>query len=306
MKEKGKRADTVLSRLLAISRERVQRWIKEGRILISGKILKPSRFLEGGEEVLLIIEPPEPVELQPEPMPLQIIHEDEDIIVINKPRGIVVHPGAGHSKGTLANALLAVSPLSSVGDRLRPGIVHRLDKDTSGLLLVAKNDVAHLDLSSQFKNRTIEKKYLALVHGRVAEDEGLIDVPLSRNRRERTKIQPQASGKVAQTEFLVLERFSSYSLLQLRPYTGRTHQLRVHLAFIGHPIVGDPLYAGSNPWGQKGQLLHAHYLSFLHPKEKSRLELTLPPPEDLQKILDDLRDVDKGKLVKNNGGVQRR
>lgn len=306
MEEVGRRADLVLARLLAISRERVRRWMKKGHVLIAGKVIKPSYRLQGGEEIFVTIEEPQSVELRPETIPLQIVYEDEDILVINKPRGIVVHPGAGHSKGTLTNALLAVTPLSSVGDRLRPGIVHRLDKDTSGLLLVAKNDIAHLALSSQFKHRTVEKFYLAIVHGRITEEEGFINVPLSRNQKERKKISPHTSGKAAQTDFFVLERFSSFSLLKLRPRTGRTHQLRVHLAFIGHPVVGDTTYAGENPWKQKGQLLHAHQISFLHPRTGSRMEFSVSPPEDFHDILKNLREVDKGKMVQNNEEVQRR
>jgi 23S rRNA pseudouridine1911/1915/1917 synthase len=257
--------------------------------------VKSSLRLRGGEVLELGEMPADEIGLIAQSMPLQILYEDDDLLVLDKPRGLTVHPGAGRPSGTLVNALLAHTALSAGSDPGRPGIVHRLDKDTSGLLVVAKNDQAHAALAGQFTQRQVEKDYLALVHGIVAEEEGRIEVPLARSSAG-IKIAPAISGRRAVTEFRVLARYPlGFSLLKLHPETGRTHQLRVHLAFIGHPIVGDPLYGPSNPWGLEGQLLHAQRLAFRHPTRGQEMVFETPLPSDFERILALLGEpVDKG------------
>ncbi len=252
--------------------------------------------LKGGEELTARESPRHPSHLQPEAIPLVILYEDEALLVLDKPRGLVVHPSAGHRSGTLVNALLAHTHLSGGSAPQRPGIVHRLDKDTSGLMLVAKTDEAHGLLAAQFAERRVTKTYLALVHGLLQEEDGRIEVPL-RHDVGKLRVEAAASGKRASTEFRLLKRYpQGYSLLELLPETGRTHQLRVHLAFIGHPVVGDPLYASSNLWKLAGQMLHASQLRFYHPFRLEEMSFSAPLPEYFRAILDSLETglVDQG------------
>ena len=284
----GQRVDIALSTLLGHSRQHVQKLIREGLILVEGKTVKPSYLLKGRERVTAVLPPEEKSLLEPEDIPVEILYEDDFIAVVNKPSGLAVHPGAGRKASTLVNALLAHFSLPQKGGDVRPGIVHRLDKDTSGLIVVAKNEHSLMELSRQFRERTVEKTYLALVHGTIAEEEGLIEVPIGRDPKNRVKFAPSLKGKRALTEFLVLKRYRDYTLLKLKPVTGRTHQIRVHLSFIGHPVVGDPVYGWPNPWRKVGQLLHAYSLVFIHPVTGKTLRFEAPLPQDFQAILEGL------------------
>lgn len=281
----GLRLDQFLAvRLPAYSRARLQSWIEEGRVKLNGTaVAKASLKLRGGERVEV-----EPAELKPlhafaEDIPLDILYEDDDVVAVNKPAGLVVHAGAGRSSGTLVNALLNhFQHLSSVGGDLRPGIVHRLDKGTSGVLLVARTDAAHRSLAAQFSGRTVDKTYLALVQGRPASERGTIDLPISRDPERRTRMTARlASGRHAHTEYQVLERFDKFTLLEVHIGTGRTHQIRVHLAALGHPVAGDPLYGAAaqpelnRPW------LHALRIRFDSPSSGERLTVEAPVPPEL-------------------------
>jgi len=282
----GERLDRILSVFLSLSRGEAQRWIDSGQVKLSGKTVKASMRLKGGDKLTVWEPPRNPSHLQPETIPLVILYEDEALLVLEKPRGLVVHPSAGHHSGTLVNALLAHTHLSGGSAPQRPGIVHRLDKDTSGVMLVAKTDQAHGLLAAQFAERTVMKTYLALVHGLLQEEEGRIEVPL-RHDVGKLRVEASASGKLAYTEFRLLKRYDlGYSLLELHPETGRTHQLRVHLAFIRHPVVGDPLYASSNPWKLSGQMLHASQLRFRHPYRLEEMTFHSPLPDDFKAILE--------------------
>ncbi|MCR4428964.1 MAG: RluA family pseudouridine synthase [Caldiserica bacterium] len=287
---KGKRLDLALSIFLGLSRAKAQGIFKKGKVLINGKGAKPSLILKGGEEISFSFPAGENGELKPADIPLDVIFEDQYLAVINKPPGLVVHPGAGRLSNTLVNALLFRFQLHLPGSDNRPGIVHRLDKDTSGLIIVAKDEIALSNLSLQFKERKIKKVYLALVHGVVGPEEGRIEVPLGRSPKDRKMVAPWISGREAITEFIVKKRFSEYTFLELRPHTGRTHQIRVHLSFIGHPVVGDPVYGKPNPWGIKGQLLHAFSLEFFHPISGKRLYFEAPLPDNFLRILECLKN----------------
>ncbi len=292
----GQRLDVFLSgKIPELTRSRVKKLIAEGLVEVSGVKggLRASRPVRAGEEITVRVLPPEEVRLEPEEVPFEILYEDGDLAVIVKPPGVVVHPGAGHSRGTLVHGLLRrLSGLSGVGGELRPGIVHRLDKDTSGLMVVAKNDRAHLALTAMFKGREVEKWYLALVHGVPEPQAGRIKVPIGRHPVHRKKMMAGApKGREAETFYQVRETFRRAALLEVRPYTGRTHQIRVHLSYIGHPIVGDPLYGGRRPGGPRAerQMLHAWRLSFKHPITGARLSFEAPPPLDFEKLLEEIR-----------------
>ncbi len=229
---------------------------------------------------------------------MPVVYEDNDIIVVNKPKGMVVHPANGNPDGTLVNAILAMckDSLSGIGGEIRPGIVHRLDKDTSGLLIVAKNDEAHMNMSKQIQERKVTKKYIALVRGVVAEDEATIDLPIARSTKDRKKMAVDPKGKNAVTHFKVLKRYDNYTLLELKIDTGRTHQIRVHMSYIGHPVVGDEVYSnGKNEFCVQGQMLHARYLQFKHPITGKELSLEAPIPEYFEDVLEKLknREIDK-------------
>ncbi|MGQ9477110.1 MAG: RluA family pseudouridine synthase [Candidatus Bipolaricaulia bacterium] len=285
--ERGKRLDRFLAERTGRSRAEIQRLIKAGLVRVADRTVKPSYLLEPDERVELEPPPARPLLLQPEAIALRIIYEDEDLIVVDKPSGLVTHPASGHLSGTLVNGLLyhCKGRLAETGDPLRPGIVHRLDRETSGAIVVAKTALAYQDLVEQFKRGEVGKSYLALVHGIIEEEEGLIELPLRRAHFQREEIRVDAAGKGATTEFFVLGRFpaagAGKTLVEARPRTGRTHQLRVHFRYIGHPVVGDRKY------GRKGDLaprmmLHAWRLSLWHPRTEERLEFTAPPPEEFR------------------------
>lgn len=275
-----------------LSRAAVQRLIGEGRIRVNGAVVKPSYRLEPGDSIAVEVPPPVEVSIAPEPIPLDVVYEDADILVVNKPAGMVVHPAFGHTGGTLVNAVLAHCPdLAGVGGELRPGIVHRLDKDTSGLIVVAKGDAALRDLQAQFKGREVQKVYLALVEGYVSPPTGLIDAPIGRDPRARKKmaVVPRG-GREAQTEYRVLETYDAHTLVEAHPLTGRTHQIRIHMAFIGHPIVGDPVYGFRKQRTKAPRLfLHAARLGFRLPGTGEWREFQAPLPDDLVGVLARLR-----------------
>jgi 23S rRNA pseudouridine1911/1915/1917 synthase len=287
----GTRLDRyVAENLTDLSRGTVQALIESGRIRVDGQQRKPKFRMTPGEVVSVEIPPPRIDEILPDPIPLAVVYEDADVVVIDKPAGMVVHPAPGHPRGTLANALVAHVPGISVGGSQRPGIVHRLDKDTSGLIVAAKTDRGRTSLVSQWEDRSVEKTYLALVAGSVADEEATIDAPIGRDPKNRQRMAVLRSGRPAITRFRVIERFPNATLLELSIETGRTHQIRVHLAFIGHPILGDQLYGRPRQIDfQLGrQFLHASALAFQLP-DGARLKLEAPLPSDLQSVLEQLR-----------------
>lgn len=273
------------------SRTQIQHWIKNGHITINGKTVKPNYKLSENDAVTLIVPEPVDVALEPENIPLEIAYEDADVIVINKQRGLVVHPAPGHYSGTLVNALLYhCKDLSGINGVLRPGIVHRIDKDTSGLIMAAKNDKAHAHLAEQLKAHTVNRKYMALVHGNIQHDHGTIDAPIGRDSQDRKMYTvTNKNSKHAVTHFVVLERFGDYTLVQLKLETGRTHQIRVHMKFIGHPLVGDPMYGRSKGMLMEGQALHAAVLGFRHPRTGVELLFEAPIPADMKDLLNQIR-----------------
>jgi 23S rRNA pseudouridine1911/1915/1917 synthase len=291
----GKRLDQMLhERLPRFSRSRIQEWIKSGRVLVDGAPGRPSRVVRGAEIIELEPAQPAPLHAAPEDIPLTVLYEDEDLVAVDKPAGMVVHAGAGVHSGTLVNALLhRFAALSGVGGPLRPGIVHRLDRHTSGVLLVAKNDAAHQQLAAQFSGRRVEKVYLALVHGRVAPESGRIERPIARDPVHRTRMTARlASGRAAWSEYRVLRRFARFTFLEVRIGTGRTHQIRVHLASIGHPVAGDALYGaparieGMPPLGR--YFLHAHRIRFRLPSTGEELVVEAPLPASLAEWMEAL------------------
>ncbi|MCS7314671.1 MAG: RluA family pseudouridine synthase [Bryobacterales bacterium] len=291
----GTRLDRFLQeRLPEFSRTRIQQWIRAGRVRVGGAPAEASHRLRGGEWIEVEPAAPPPLRAEPEPIPLQILYEDEHVIAVDKPAGMVVHAGAGRRSGTLVNALLArYGSLSQAGGELRPGIVHRLDRLTSGVLLVARTDLAHQRLAAQFAARQIEKIYLALVHRQVREDHGFVQAPIGRDPRRRTRMRAGVrQGREAATEFRVLRRFPGFTYLEVRPRTGRTHQIRTHLASIGHPVVGDPAYGAPRVVEDMPPLeryfLHAHCIGFRHPATGEWLRIESPLPAELQVWLDAL------------------
>ena len=283
------RLDKIISELeQAISRTSIQRMIEEGYILINGNKVKTSYKVVEGDSVTIQEEKPQETDLVPQNIPLSIIYEDDDILIINKEKGMVVHPGAGNPDGTLVNAIMAKckDSLSGIGGKIRPGVVHRIDKDTSGLVIIAKNDKTHIDISEQIKNREVEKTYLALVRGNIKENEAVINMPIGRSTKDRKKMAVDKKGKEAITEFKVLKRFDGFTYIEVKIKTGRTHQIRVHMAEIGYSIVGDEVYSnGRNPFNVKGQMLHAAKLGFIHPTTKEKVIFEAPLPEYFEEIL---------------------
>ncbi|MFB5266231.1 RluA family pseudouridine synthase [Paenibacillus enshidis] len=278
-------------RMTDVSRSQIQLWIGDGRVLVNGAAVKANYKLLENDRIELSIPEPESVEIVPEDIPLNVVYEDADVIVINKPRGLVVHPAPGHASGTLVNALMYhCHDLSGINGELRPGIVHRIDKDTSGLLMAAKNDKAHASLAAQLKDHSVTRRYIALVHGNLSHDQGTVDAPIGRAAGDRKMFTvTDRNSKHAVTHFLVLERFGDYTLLELKLETGRTHQIRVHMKFIGHPLVGDPMYGRSKGIRMDGQALHAAILGFVHPKTRDYLEFSAPLPQDMEDVLASLR-----------------
>ena len=292
--EKGKRLDTYISSVdTDITRTSAQRLIEDGNILVNGKNAKVSYKIQENDKISVEIPEPKQIELKAQNIPIEIIYEDSDIIVVNKPKGMVVHPANGNPDGTLVNAIMAIckDSLSGIGGEIRPGIVHRIDKDTSGLLIVAKNDNAHVKMSEQIKNHEVKKTYIALVRGVFKENEATIDMPIGRSTSDRKKMAVNKNGKNAITHIKVLKRFDKYTLLQVNIETGRTHQIRVHLSHIGYPIVGDYTYSnGKNEFDVVGQCLHAQKLEFKHPITQKDMCLEAELPQYFKDILDKLKD----------------
>lgn len=290
--EVGKRIDSYLSNKdNEISRVAVQRLIKNDKILVNGKSTKASYKVQENDNIKVEEEKPKEISLKPQDIPVEIIYEDKDIIVVNKPKGMVVHPANGNPDGTLVNSLMSIckDSLSGIGGEIRPGIVHRLDKDTSGVIVVAKNDKAHINLSEQIKNHEVEKTYIALVKGVVKANEATIDMPIGRSTKDRKKMAVTKTGKNAITHFKVIKRFHNYTLLEVKIETGRTHQIRVHLSQIGYPIVGDTTYSnGKNEWEIKGQCLHAKSLKFKHPITGKEMFLEAKMPEYFEEVINEL------------------
>lgn len=283
------RIDKVLTTLEPeITRSQLKNLINDGHVTVNGQVVKPKYKVQSGDKISLVKPEPQLLELMPENIPLDIVYEDDDVIVVNKPQGMVVHPAPGHPDHTLVNALLYHSPLSTINGTFRPGIVHRIDKDTSGLLMVAKNDLAHQSLAEQLRNKTNKREYLALVYGQIKEDAGTINVPLGRNPQDRKKQAVVKGGRHAVTHFKVMKRYDNFTLVKCILETGRTHQIRVHMKYIGHPLVGDPLYGPRKVIGKDGQFLHAALLGFKHPRTGKELVFEAPLPENFQKMLDKL------------------
>jgi len=283
----GERLDLLLVREAdGLTRSQIKRLIQGGRVLVNDMPCRPGQQVRAGDRVSLVVPPPRPVAIEPEEIPLSVVYQDAHLLVVDKPAGLTVHPAPGHPSGTLVNALLAVVPdLKGIGGELRPGIVHRLDKETSGLMVVAKTHQAHLELSRQIKERQVEKGYLALVSGVVTPSEGVIDAPIGRNPRHRKKMAVVAGGRAARTRYKVLRSSDRYSLVEVMLETGRTHQIRVHFASLSRPLVGDRVYGNRSPLLRR-QFLHAHLLGFTHPETGEWRQFTSPLPADLRAALD--------------------
>ena len=292
VEESGKRLGAYITSIDSeITRTAAQRLIEQGNILVNGEKKKTAYKVSNGDIITIEKEEPKEIELKAQNIPIDIIYEDDDIIVVNKPKGMVVHPANGNPDGTLVNAIMAIckDSLSGIGGEIRPGIVHRLDKDTSGLLIVAKNDKAHVNMSEQIKNHEVKKTYIALVRGVVKENEATIDMPIGRSTSDRKKMAVIKTGKNAVTHIKVLKRYNKYTLLQVNIETGRTHQIRVHLSHIGYPIVGDYTYSnGKNEFGVVGQCLHAKCLEFKHPITGAEMKLEAPLPKYFEEIIQKL------------------
>lgn len=281
----------VANKYKELSRTNIQKLIEENRILVNNKNQKASYKVLTNDNIQIEEMQAKEIDLKPQDIPLDIIYEDNDIIVVNKQKGLVVHPANGNPEGTLVNAIMAIckNSLSGIGGEIRPGIVHRLDKDTSGLIIIAKNDKAHINLSEQIKNREIEKTYIALVRGVIKENEATINMPIGRSTKDRKKMTVTKNGKNAVTHFKVMKRYDTYTLLEIKIETGRTHQIRVHMAEIGYPIIGDAVYSnGKNEFQVEGQMLHAAKLTFKHPITNKELNLEAPLPKYFEDILNKL------------------
>ncbi|UOE92908.1 RluA family pseudouridine synthase [Alkalihalobacillus sp. LMS39] len=290
--EKNERIDKVITSFNEDwSRSQVQQWVKNGHLTVNGVHVKSNYKMQLHDQIVLTIPDPEVLEVVPEKMDLDIVYEDEDVVVVNKPRGMVVHPAPGHYSGTLVNGLMYhCKDLSGINGVIRPGIVHRIDKDTSGLLMVAKNDRAHESLVEQLKAKTTKRIYKAIVHGVIAHDNGTIDAPIGRDKQDRQSMTvTDENGRDAVTHFNVLERFTNFTFVQCQLETGRTHQIRVHLKYIGYPLAGDPKYGPKKTLDIEGQALHAEVLGFTHPRTGEQLEFQAPIPDDMEQVLKQIR-----------------
>jgi 23S rRNA pseudouridine1911/1915/1917 synthase len=290
---KNQRLDAFLaSSLDGLTRSQATRLIESGEIAVNGRALSKSYKLAGGEDIAVTLPEPEPVEAVPQDIPLDVVYEDADVIVVNKPSGMVVHPAPGHPDGTLVNALLyhCAGTLSGIGGALRPGIVHRIDRDTSGLIIAAKNDAAHQYLSAQLADHTLARTYECIVVGALREDRGTVDAPIARHPTDRKRMAVVAGGREAVTHWEVIARYPGYTHVRCRLETGRTHQIRVHMAYIGHPILGDTVYGAKKEVpGLTGQCLHAVGLRFLHPRTHEIVELSCPLPDEFTRMLQKIR-----------------
>ena len=290
---KNQRLDAFLaSSLDGLTRSQATRLIESGEVAVNGRAVSKSYKLAGGEDIAVTLPEPEPVEAVPQDIPLDVVYEDADVIVVNKPSGMVVHPAPGHPDGTLVNALLyhCAGTLSGVGGALRPGIVHRIDRDTSGLIIAAKNDAAHQYLSAQLADHTLARTYECIVVGKLREDRGTVDAPIARHPADRKRMAVVAGGREAVTHWEVIARYPGYTHVRCRLETGRTHQIRVHMAYIGHPILGDTVYGAKKEVpGLTGQCLHAVGLRFLHPRTHEVVELFCPLPEEFTRMLQKIR-----------------
>ena len=290
---KNQRLDAFLaSSLDGLTRSQAARLIESGEVAVNGKTAGKSYKLAGGEDIAVTLPEPEPVEAVPQDIPLDVVYEDADVIVVNKPSGMVVHPAPGHPDGTLVNALLyhCAGTLSGIGGALRPGIVHRIDRDTSGLIIAAKNDAAHQYLSAQLADHTLARTYECIVVGKLREDRGTVDAPIARHPTDRKRMAVVAGGREAVTHWEVIARYPGYTHVRCRLETGRTHQIRVHMAYIGHPILGDTVYGAKKEVpGLTGQCLHAVGLRFLHPRTHEVVELSCPLPEEFTRMLQKIR-----------------
>ena len=291
--DKGKRLDIYIAENFnELSRTMIKKLIESNNILVNDKSEKVSYKVQANDNISIDVPEAKETKLKAQEIPLDIIYEDSDIIVVNKPKGMVVHPANGNPDGTLVNAILSIckNSLSGIGGELRPGIVHRLDKDTSGLIIVAKNDKAHINMSEQIKERNVKKTYIALVRGNVPEEEATINMPIGRSTKDRKKMAVTKNGKQAITHFKVLKRYSKYTLLEIKIETGRTHQIRVHMAEIGYPVIGDEVYSnGKNQWNIKGQCLHAKSLKFKHPVTKKEMFIEAELPKYFKDIIEQMR-----------------
>ena len=286
----GVRLDKAVADLTSLSRSHANEQIKNGQILVNGQVKKAKYAVKAGDVITYELPEPEALEYVAENQPLDIVYQDEDVAVVNKAQGMVVHPSAGHTSGTLVNALMYhIKDLSGINGVLRPGIVHRIDKDTSGLLMIAKNDDAHIKLAEELKDKKSLRKYWAIVHGNLPNDRGVIEAPIGRSEKDRKKQAVTAKGKPAVTRFHVLERFGNYTLVELQLETGRTHQIRVHMAYIGHPVAGDEVYGPRKTLKGHGQFLHARTLGFTHPKTREVMKFTAEAPAIFQETLEKLR-----------------
>ena len=290
---KNQRLDAFLaSSLDGLTRSQATRLIESGEVAVNGRAVSKSYKLAGGEDIAVTLPEPEPVEAVPQDIPLDVVYEDADVIVVNKPSGMVVHPAPGHPDGTLVNALLyhCAGTLSGIGGALRPGIVHRIDRDTSGLIIAAKNDAAHQHLSAQLADHTLARTYECIVVGALREDRGTVDAPIARHPTDRKRMAVVAGGREAVTHWEVIARYPGYTHVRCRLETGRTHQIRVHMAYIGHPILGDTVYGAKKEVpGLTGQCLHAVGLRFLHPRTHEVVELSCPLPEEFTRMLQKIR-----------------
>lgn len=290
--EHGKgRIDKVLSDINADwSRTQIQQWVKDGAVLVNEAIVKPNYKVKNGDTILVTEPELEELDIVAEDLALEIVYEDADVLVVNKPRGMVVHPAPGHSTGTLVNGLMhQVKDLSGINGVMRPGIVHRIDKDTSGLLMVAKNDQAHVSLVDQLVDKSVTRVYTALVHGHIPHDQGTIDAPIGRDPKDRQSMTVIDKGKHAITHFKVLDRFGDFTLVECRLETGRTHQIRVHMKYIGYPLAGDPKYGPKKTIDFAGQALHAGTIGFKHPRTGEYLEFTQPLPAEFEALIEKMR-----------------